>query len=915
MREKFLRTIGKIAAEHTWKLSGLIFMLTIFFGAMAGQLKMDMNLTGLLPQDDPMVDEFNKIYHHFDGANTAFVVVKGETEKMIAYAERISPMIMELESWIEKNGSQKVKDAHKKLQSAIPQDEKKNYYKRVDYKQPLDFINNHGLMLVPESELQNIEELFYDPNLLPFLFNLNNSLEKEYIKSETKLSTMQKERNAVNFLDGIESFTELLQQGLVSERDLEENGIAAADALTLGSPYLMSPDRSMLLIMATPNFNIMNVDYYTPAINGLEEMVKEIAEKMDVEAGLTGSIVLGRDEMVAGTEDSMTLTLLALLAVLIMFVITFRMVSAPLLAIFNLLIGVTWAMGVTWFLVDTLNMFTAMMAVILVGLGIDFSIHIISVYTELSLKGESPHDAIIHTLEKVGTGIITGAITTAMAFLTLVIARSAGIKEFGLVNGVGLIVIMMATLLTMPTLLMLREKYRLWRGKEHTVYRDLSFQSVGALSLWIHSHRKLSFFFIFVVTLGLGIFIPRLTMDYNYLNMEPEGLESILLNEEIIEKFNMSSDMTMMTASSLAENAALTEEAKKKASISFVESITDYIPHEEKQQQRQEKLGYLQEKISAASTGAKLRPEEKERLFEELLRLEANIIELQDMAFLGGQDMVDEKASRLVGNPDQPELIGKLSALISDLEADFPLKKINTFNSSFSRQYRNNVLKMANPELITLEMLPDILHDKYISEDGRTFLITIYPKGNVWHIDYLESFTNDVLDISRSIVGTPPMFYFLLKIIGEDGKRALFFTVFVVFLMLLIDFRSLRFALLSMLPLLFGLIWMTGFMALTGIQLTLLNIIALPLIVGIGIDDGVHIIHRYRVEGEAAIGTVFASTGKAVIITSFTTMLSFGSLVFATYRGFGSMGLALFIGVGMCLLASLIVLPALLKRV
>jgi uncharacterized protein len=104
-------------------------------------------------------------------------------------------------------------------------------------------------------------------------------------------------------------------------------------------------------------------------------------------------------------------------------------------------------------------------------------------------------------------------------------------------------------------------------------------------------------------------------------------------------------------------------------------------------------------------------------------------------------------------------------------------------------------------------------------------------------------------------------------------------------------------------------------MALTGIQLTLLNIIALPLIVGIGIDDGVHIIHRYRVEGEAAIGTVFASTGKAVIITSFTTMLSFGSLVFATYRGFGSMGLALFIGVGMCLLASLIVLPALLKRV
>ena len=915
MREKFLRTIGKIAAEHTWKLSGLILMLTIFFGAMAGQLKMNMNLTGLLPQDDPMVEEFNKIYHHFDGANTVFIVVKGDTKKMIAYAERISPIILELESWIESNGSEQVKESHFKLQSSAAEKGRKAYYQRVDYKQAVDFIKNHGLMLIPEEELTNIEELFYDSNLLPFLINLNNSLEKEYIQSNIKLSTMQKERNAVAFLDGIESFTEALQQSLVSEKDFEDNAIAAADAITLGSPYLMSPDRSMLLVMATPNFNIMNMDYYTPAITGLEELVKSLASDMELEAGLTGSIVLSRDEMAASTEDSMTLTLLALLAVFIMFVITFRMLSAPLLAIINLIIGIVWAMGVSWFLVDSLNMFTAMMAVILVGLGIDFSIHIISVYSELLLKGESPHDAIINTLEKVGTGIITGAITTAMAFLTLLIARSAGIKEFGLVNGVGLIVIMMATILTMPTLLMLREKYRLWRGKEQNRYRDLSFQSVGALSLWIHSHRKFSFLFIVLITLGLGAFIPSLTMDYNYLNMEPKGLESILLNEEIIEKFNMSSDMTMMTASSLAENAALTEAAKKKSSISFVESISDYIPDEKSQEKRREKVSVLREKMASAQTGAEMKPNERILFWDELIRLEANIIELQDMAFLGGQDMVDEKASRLVGNPDRPELQGILTALIASLEGDIPLKKINAFNKVFSEHYRKNVIKMANPETISLEMLPEIIHDKYISEDDKSYLLTLYPKGNVWHFDYLEAFTNDVLDISHSIVGTPPMFYFLLKIIGEDGKRALFFTILVVFLTLLIDFRSLRFALFAMMPLFFGFIWMTGFMALTGIQLTLLNIIALPLIVGIGIDDGVHIIHRYRLEGEAAIGSVFASTGKAVIITSFTTMLSFGSLVFATYRGFGSMGLALFIGVGMCLLASLIVLPALLKRV
>jgi len=132
----------------------------------------------------------------------------------------------------------------------------------------------------------------------------------------------------------------------------------------------------MLLIMAEPTFSMMNMDLLLPGINGLEELVKSEAKNFDVKAGLTGGIVLGRDEMVAGTEDSM--------------------------------------MSV----VGTLNMMTAMMAVILVGLGIDFSIHIISVYTELTNMGENPKEAIIETMKKVGTGIITGGLTTAAAFLT-----------------------------------------------------------------------------------------------------------------------------------------------------------------------------------------------------------------------------------------------------------------------------------------------------------------------------------------------------------------------------------------------------------------------------------------------------------------------------------------------------------------
>ncbi|MEA1985990.1 MAG: MMPL family transporter, partial [Candidatus Marinimicrobia bacterium] len=773
-------------------------------------------------------------------------------------------------------------------------------------------IENHGLMLIKPSKLKNIQEIFSNPNLLPFLTNFNNSLEKEYIQSEEKLSTMQKQRSAVQFLDGIESFVDYSEEAFYSEKYKNSLGTDAAKSMAIGNPYMASPDRSMLLIIATPNFNIMQMDYLMPAVNGLEKFVKTEAENYDVQVGLAGALPLGRDEMVAATEDSMLLTMLALGIVLILFIVTFRMVSSPFFALINLIIGVVWAMGVSWFLVDSLNMMTVMMAVILIGLGIDFSIHIISVYTELTNKGIQPKNAIIETLEKVGTGIITGGFTTAAAFLTLTIARSAGMKEFGLVNGIGLIVIMISTLITLPTILMLREKFRSKLSITQKKKKDISYALVGNISNSFFKRWKVSLIVLLIVTIGFGYMITKVTMDYNYLNMEPAGLESIKLNEKIIDKFNMSSDMTMMTAKSLEKNYQYTKEAKEKSSISFVESISDYLPMKSEQKKRVPKLEEIQKAMRNKSINSTINGNDWEAIKSELFRLEANIIEMQDMAFMGGQDMVDEKATRLVGTRKKP-MSGNLTAFLSRLESnEIDLKKASLFNIDFAKKFKSLVLNMSNSSQIEVKDLPQIVKDKYISENGDRYLMTVYPKGNVWNIEYLEVFTKDVFDITRSVAGTPPMFYYLMEILGTDGRRASLLTISVVFLFLLFDFKSFKKALIAMVPLFVGVIWMIGTMGIFGIQITLLNIMAIPLIIGIGIDDGVHILHRYNIEREANIRKVYSSTGKAIIITSLTTMLSFGSLVFATYRGFGSMGLALFIGVGMCLLASVLVLPAIL---
>ncbi|MFP4548806.1 MAG: efflux RND transporter permease subunit, partial [Fidelibacterota bacterium] len=998
MRQQLFDKLANFVTRKTGVSLIIILIVTLITGYFSSKLEINMNLADLLPKSSPMLKEFNYVTENFPGAVPMIIVLQGDEEKLKEFAIHLKPEIEHLSPWIERFASQKVRAQHRAVTEGNDnQSFSGRYYDRVDIKLPAGFFRDHGLMLMKERTLKRNRQLYEDPNFLPFLTHLNDNLEKEYIHSEEKISTMQKEREAVRFLDNIESWSDFTSRAFFEPEYNERLSREAAEAISIGNPFLFSPDRSIMLIMVEPTFNILDIEKLLPAVNGLEEMVKQEAKRAGVEAGLAGGMTLSRDEIVASTEDSMLLTVLALAGVFILFIITFRMFAAPFLAVLNLILGILWAMGVSYLLVGTLNMFTAMVSVILVGLGIDFSIHIISVYTEMRKKGETIDDAMQITFAKAGAGILTGGLTTAIAFLTLTTGRSAGIVEFGLVNGVGLVIVMLATLLILPTFLVIREKSRDFirekifkKSHKDIKTHDISYQYLGITGEKVYQKYRFALAAVVIVTVLLGYSITKVEFDYNYLNMEPEGLESVELNDLMINKFNMSSDPTMMTAESLQENYAFTQKTKEQSSISYVQSITDYLPPEEKQEARKPLVAAIHRKMKQSEITQNFPSDYKALIIEELRRLEANIIELQDLAFVGGQDMVDQKSTRLVGSanfvravmdfdemtsdgkeitgekvdnvkemlnkvlsenyPEQikkiidniitaidktaltnidrmaalsnrlnelaahPYMIGKITALVNDLmETQLQEKRMDYFCRDFAAAYKQITLDMADTTTIMLDMLPASTKDKFYSAEEDCYLITVYPKGNVWNIKYLESFSKDVLEITPRIAGLPPMFYYLIDIIGQDGKRAAILTLVVVFVMLLIDFRSLKITILAMLPLISGFTWMLGIMGLLGIKITLVNVMALPLILGIGIDDGIHILHRYKTEGKGAIKQVLSSTGKAIVITSFTTMVSFGSLVFATYRGFGSLGIALFIGVGACLLTSIFVLTPMIR--
>jgi len=219
---------------------------------------------------------------------------------------------------------------------------------------------------------------------------------------------------------------------------------------------------------------------------------------------------------------------------------------------------------------------------------------------------------------------------------------------------------------------------------------------------------------------------------------------------------------------------------------------------------------------------------------------------------------------------------------------------------------------MSSIEPINLHDAPESILDRYMNNDRTEFLITIFPTESLMDLSFEDRFAKDLFTVSDKATGMAIIFEVLMDIIAQDGKKALILTLLIVFIMLVIDFRNIKDAVIAMIPLIAGAIGMVGLMKLFGLQFTIMNVMGLPMILGIGIDDGVHIVHRWRTEGAGSIFTVFSSTGKAILLTSLTTMLAFGSLIFSVYRAYGSLGSAMFVGVGSCFIASILCLSAII---
>ncbi len=884
-KKNVFKSMAMFITKYYWQIivSALIFTVICF--SLAEKLRLDMTWLSMAPQKSESVIQYKNILKKFGSANPIIVTIKGENP------EELKKIVKELSFMYKK--SKDIKD--------------------INYRINMGFIEKYGLLLQKSKDLKRIKTIVKDFNLSGFFHNLNNNFEKEYIE-ESEEALIKQEKDAISSMDALKDILYGFKGFIQDKKDSKRDLIYSFNKFTYGDEYFLSRDKGMIMLFIQPKVSIIDIAKIVPVVKTNENVLNKFREKYShLKFGQTGISVISRDEMDTGMNDTKFNLITAVIAILLLLSISFRMLAAPFLSLAALILGVIWDLGIIYLVIGRLNLMTAMVGVILIGLGIDYAIHLLTGYTQNRHKGLSQKDALVSTYEKTGPGLLTGALTTAVAFLVFMISDVDVMKELGFAMGIGIICTYIVSIIVLPALIIAKEKiqkkFKFGKQKKNI---SMEYKFLGKMGSKIGKYSILIISIAVLLTAVSIIVIPKLHFISDMRKLEAKNLLSLDLIDEINDRYDLSPDPVHIITDSIKEADDLTVKLEKYNSVGFVDSITHYLPSKDKQKRR---LPLINNIKSILLSQPQIKGVDKDEFTKEIRRFEQNIIEIGDMAYMNGLDKLVKRCDELVNLKDNKKQGKNIFDDLIEMVKNTSSSKINALQNIFADRLKRNFLLMCNSKSISLKDIPENVKKLFISNDGKNYLINVYSATSIWKDLFSSTFLKDVRNTTSRLTGAPIFMYDVIKYSSRGGKQATILALIAIFLILLIDFRSFKYTFIALIPLILGSIWILGFLVFSNIYFTWMTVMIIPLIIGIGIDDGVHIIHRYRIEGPGSCGTVLRTTGKAVMLTSLTTMIAFGSLFFSKMVGYQQFGISLFVGIGILFILSVVLLPVILTLI
>jgi hopanoid biosynthesis associated RND transporter like protein HpnN len=784
-------------------------------------------------------------------------------------------------------------------------DAEPDLFKDVIYKGDLKMLGSKALLFVPETNLVDLKGTLAD--FRPFVnqFTRTTNLVSLVDMLNTQFRTAKREKSAE---------TESLVKALPAlERIVTEAKDCLHRAGTPPSPGVMAlfnpgeeAEQEIYVTFKHGTLYLVTAQAPTEEKNGAAlERLRVLVEQTKTEVpglnvGITGEPVLEHDEMEQSQKDTTVASIASLIICALIFIYGYQETGRPVKATLCLLVGLSYTLAFATATVGHLNILTITFVPILIGLAIDYGVHLISRYEEELRRGKSQEGALTKAMVYTGQGILTGALTTAGAFLAMMLTQFKGIQEMGAICGGGLIICFIPMMTMLPVLLL--------RGRQNVLDHqqgDLAERRARIERFWLDRPVAVS-----VVTATLCLLaltqIRKVHFDYDLRDMQSAGLPAVVFEKKILDSTPKSVLFGAVVATNLQEAALLEKELKQLPTVASVEStVVDLLT-----ENQTNKLKIIRE-MKQSLAGIHFRePDERPVDLPELSRTL--------YAFHGYLGLTLDD----IGNkePELSKVVASLRVAVESLRkqmldgnAQTNSLKLAAFQAALFDDLRETFQTLQNQDdraPMTIQDLPQALRDRFVGVTGK-FLLMVYPKEDIWLRPHQKKFIEEVGRVYPDLTGTPVQLFHYTELLKASYEQAARYSLGAIALLVLIHFRSPVSVALALIPVGVGFLWLGGLMGWFGVQLNPANIMTLPLVIGIGVTNGIHILNRFA--EEQTPGILARSTGKAVLVSGLTAIAGFGSLILAQHRGIKSLGYVMSGGLATCMIAGLTFLPALLN--
>jgi uncharacterized protein len=601
-----------------------------------------------------------------------------------------------------------------------------------------------------------------------------------------------------------------------------------------------------------------------------------------VRVRLTGSVPMADEEFATVADGASLNATLTIAAVILILWLALRSARIILAVFLSLIVGLTITAAAGLAMVGTLNLISVAFAVLFVGIGVDFGIQFSVRYRQERHANSDLGAALATAAAEVGKPLALAAAATAAGFYAFLPTDYRGVSELGLIAGTGMLIAFLTSITLLPALLMIL--------KPPGEARDVGYRQLAPVDRFLARHRRAILALTgLAVAAGLPLLL-HLKFDFNPLNLRSAKAESVSTMLDLMKDPATSPDTIDILAPSLADARTLARRLDELPEVARTATLESFVPDDQ-----DKKLAIIAD--AASLLGPTLEPSETKPHPSDEETVQA-LTEASD-AFVDAR-----------GHGEAAALSLRMAAALQSLAVIAPSRRraIEQTLLAGLDTHLSQIRSALKPARVSIDTLPPDLKSDWVTADGRA-RIEVVPKGDANDNKTLKRFVSAVLAMAPEATGDPILIQesanAVVRAFLEAGGLALASITLILFVVL----RRLSDVLVTLVPLLLAGVVTMELTVLVGLPLNFANIIALPLLLGVGVAFKIYYVLAWR-GGETSL--LASSLTRAVIFSAMTTATAFGSLWFSNHPGTSSMGKLLSLSLLTTLAAAVLFQPILM---